>query len=394
MPKRTFAFITSKLQQAVHILVLKDRQKLYPLLGLTFLASLYEVACMMVQNQQMEATTIGTSFTFQIEQMTLAITLLYTLFIFMPPLRSWIKWTLYSVFPLTLLAISGLMISQHHASLIWYSLPVLMMLGHLPLIQSPSKWIWGSVFGVILINLAVFLPQPVHHLNALLLKQNIWINLSGSLLKSLAFIYLVICIKRYEDHILNLNRALGVEKDSASKDALTGLMNRRSLTSMVLREISRSKRTGSALSVAMLDIDHFKQINDAYGHKAGDDVLVELANVLRKNLRDVDVVARYGGEEFALILPETRCLEALALLDRLRRLVQDHIFVASGKPLRMTISSGVTQFDPRRHDPTTLFEEADLGLYESKRSGRNQVRAYGLGKMNLTIFESTNGSVS
>ncbi len=281
------------------------------------------------------------------------------------------------------------MISQHHASLIWYSLPILMMLGHLPLIQSTRKWLWGATFGVLLINLAVFLPEPVHHLNALLLKQNVWINVSSAMLKSLAFIYLVVCIKRYEDHILNLNRALSVEKDSASKDALTGLMNRRGLTSVMLREVSRSRRTGAPLSVAMLDIDHFKQINDVYGHKAGDDVLVELAKVLRHNLRDVDVVARYGGEEFALILPETRCLEALALLDRLRRLVQDHIFVASGKPLRMTISSGVTQFDPRRHDASTLFEEADLGLYESKRGGRNQVRAYGLGKMNAVMLEAS-----
>jgi diguanylate cyclase (GGDEF)-like protein len=389
MSQRTLSFLMNKITQAVHVLALKDRQKLYPLLGLTCLSSLYEVLCMVVQNHHMGATTIGTSFAFQIENMTLAIAVLYTLFIFMPPLRSWLKWTLYSFFPLSILAISALMISQHHASLIWYSLPILMMIGHLPLIHSPYKWIWGGAFGVVLINLAVFLPEPVHHLNAALLKQHFEINFGGALLKSLAFVYLIVCIKRYENHILNLNYALNIEKDSASKDALTGLMNRRSLTSVMLREISRSRRTGSPLSVAMLDIDHFKQINDVYGHKAGDDVLVELANVLRHNLRDIDVVARYGGEEFALILPETRCLEALALLDRLRRLVQDHIFVASGKPLRMTISSGVTQFDPRRHDASTLFEEADLGLYESKRGGRNQVRAYGLGKMNAHLLEAT-----
>ncbi len=389
MSQRTLSFLMNKITQAVHVLALKDRQKLYPLLGLTCLSSLYEVLCMVVQNNHMGATTIGTDFTFQIEQMTLAIAVLYTLFIFMPPLRSWLKWTLYSFFPLSILAISTLMLSQHHASLIWYGLPVLMMIGHLPLIQSTKKWLWGMLFGVVLINLAVFLPEPVHHLNAALLKQHVEINFGGAVLKSLAFIYLVVCIKRYENHILNLNYALNVEKDTASKDALTGLMNRRTLTSVMLREISRSRRTGAPLSVAMLDIDHFKQINDVYGHKAGDDVLVELAKVLRHNLRDVDVVSRYGGEEFALILPETRCLEALSLLDRLRRLVQDHIFVASGKPLRMTISSGVTQFDPRRHDASTLFEEADLGLYESKRGGRNQVRAYGLGKMNPVMLEAT-----
>jgi diguanylate cyclase (GGDEF)-like protein len=389
MPQRPLPFVFNKLTQAVHVLVLKDRQKLYPLLGLTWLSAVYEVMCMLVQNHHMGATTIGTAFTFQIEELTIAIAVLYTVFIFMPPLRAWLKWSLYSVFPLSVLVLSGLMISQHHASLMWYSLPILMMLGHLPLIQSPRKWVWGACFGVFLINLALFLPQPVHHINALILKQNLWVNFSGALLKSLAFVYLIVCIKRYEDHILNLNRALNMEKDTASKDDLTGLMNRRSLTSVMLREISRSRRTGAPLSVAMLDIDHFKQINDVYGHKAGDDVLVELAGVLRNNLRDMDVVARYGGEEFALILPETRCLEALSLLDRLRRLVGEHIFVAAGKPLRMTISSGVTQFDPRRHDATTLFEEADLGLYESKRSGRNQVRAYGLGPMNAVMLEAT-----
>jgi diguanylate cyclase (GGDEF)-like protein len=181
-----------------------------------------------------------------------------------------------------------------------------------------------------------------------------------------------------------------VEKNSASQDALTGLMNRRSLNSVLTREIARSKRNQAPLAVAMLDIDHFKQINDVYGHKTGDDVLIELAQLLRQNLRESDVVARYGGEEFALVLPETTCLEALALLDRLRRLVQGHRFTRAGKSLKVTISLGVTQFDPQRHDLSSFLEEADLGLYQSKRSGRNQVQAYGLGKMSNAMVEQRN----
>jgi diguanylate cyclase (GGDEF)-like protein len=390
MPRSFLNVMIAKALQGLHVLALKDRQKFYPLLGLALLSALYEVLCVSVQSHATGLPTQGASFVYQGVQATVTLGVLYTFFILMPPLGAWLKWTFYSFFPLGILLLSGLMISQHHASFIWYSLPVLMTLAHLQMIHSSSKWIVSTAIGIIFINLSLFLPSTTPHLNLLILKQNFWVSFSSGILKSLAFVYVLMCMKRYEDDILNLNRILDVEKNSASHDALTGLMNRRSLNSVLTREIARSKRNQASLAVAMLDIDHFKQINDVYGHKTGDDVLIELAQLLRQNLRESDVVARYGGEEFALVLPETTCLEALALLDRLRRLVQGHRFTRAGKSLKVTISLGVTQFDLQRHDLTSLLEEADLGLYQSKRSGRNQVQAYGLGKMSNAMVEQRN----
>lgn len=172
--------------------------------------------------------------------------------------------------------------------------------------------------------------------------------------------------------------ALIQQSTLALTDALTGLGNRRSFDETLTREMARTKRNGSPLSLVILDIDFFKKINDVYGHTTGDTVLKELATLIANNLRQCDWLARYGGEEYALILPDTPCLEALKLLERLRLLVEKHIFARDQSPMKITISLGITQYDVKRHTLKSLIEEADSALYEAKNKGRNQVRVYGL----------------
>jgi diguanylate cyclase (GGDEF)-like protein len=174
-------------------------------------------------------------------------------------------------------------------------------------------------------------------------------------------------------------QALALQVALATTDALTGLMNRRQFNETLKRETARSKRSQANLSLALFDIDHFKRVNDVYGHSVGDRILQEVSGLIAQNLRQSDMVARYGGEEFALILPDTPCLEALKLLDRLRILVEQQVFCLPEHPMHIAISIGLTQYDASRHTPQAFVDEADAALYEAKNGGRNQVRVFGMG---------------
>ncbi|BDI28249.1 hypothetical protein CCAX7_003000 [Capsulimonas corticalis] len=155
----------------------------------------------------------------------------------------------------------------------------------------------------------------------------------------------------------------------AASDGLTGLKNHRVFQERLADEISRAARYESALSVVLLDVDHFKQFNDSYGHPAGDAVLKVVASILRENARDMDLVARYGGEEFVLILPQTELEGALAFAERLRECIELHAW-----PLRsVTASFGVAGLRSKTDGGADLIERADTALYQSKRSGRNCV---------------------
>jgi two-component system cell cycle response regulator len=157
-------------------------------------------------------------------------------------------------------------------------------------------------------------------------------------------------------------------------DSLTQLYNKRYATDFLEREASRSVRHRRPISLVLFDIDHFKAINDKRGHPAGDTVLRELAEVLKKRIRREECLARWGGEEFALVLPDVGEEQARFVADALRKLVAEHRFGAV-KPLRVTFSAGVAEF--RRDDGSVqaLIDAADRALYEAKRRGRNQVVA-------------------
>jgi two-component system cell cycle response regulator len=155
-------------------------------------------------------------------------------------------------------------------------------------------------------------------------------------------------------------------------DGLTNLCNRKQLDATLVEEIPRARRHGRELSVLMLDIDHFKQINDTHGHLAGDSVLRGLAAMLQKRLRPNDRLGRYGGEEFCAILPETALPNAAKIGEELRALVESHVFVAEDKRISVTVSIGASCLAAGM-EPVDLYRSADEMLYKAKRTGRNKV---------------------
>ncbi|HWN17840.1 MAG TPA: diguanylate cyclase [Gemmatimonadales bacterium] len=159
-----------------------------------------------------------------------------------------------------------------------------------------------------------------------------------------------------------------LERLSAS-DSLTGLSNRRILTQRLSEELLRAQRQSHSFAVLMLDVDHFKKYNDAYGHPAGDEVLKKVANVLRTCTRAGDCTARYGGEEFAVLLSGKSGDTALQLAERIRERVAAEEFVGG----KVTISGGIAEFPHHGHTAEAVISSADEALYEAKRQGRNRV---------------------
>jgi two-component system cell cycle response regulator len=163
---------------------------------------------------------------------------------------------------------------------------------------------------------------------------------------------------------------------SAVTDGLTGVFNHAYFLSALRRETQRSKRYGLKLSLAMLDLDDFKHLNDTHGHLAGDEVLVKAASLMTQSLREVDIAARYGGEEFALILPDTPRMGAFVVADRIRKRVDEHFRRRKGGPV-VTMSGGVATFPDDAADLEQLIKRADEGLYRSKSNGKNRVTVIG-----------------
>ena len=159
----------------------------------------------------------------------------------------------------------------------------------------------------------------------------------------------------------------------ASTDGLTELANRREFEESMANEISRAGRFGGSLALILADLDNFKQVNDRFGHQAGDEVLKAFADILRETVRDIDVAARYGGEEFAILLPQTDIAGAEKLAERLREAVESNALAeAHNRPVVVTASFGVAAF-PEASTPASLFGAADEALYRAKRAGKNCV---------------------
>ena len=183
-----------------------------------------------------------------------------------------------------------------------------------------------------------------------------------------------------------LREANQILEKLAASDSLTELANRRSFFEHAAAEVQRAQRYGHPLSLQMLDIDHFKSINDHFGHAAGDEVLRKLADVLRANLRHNDLAARIGGEEFVVLLPETRLEAAAQHAERLRMAIAALRFPFDQSAHSITVSIGVAALDIGELSPDPMLMRADNGLYRAKDDGRNRVQVSWSGEVGGSLW--------
>lgn len=161
--------------------------------------------------------------------------------------------------------------------------------------------------------------------------------------------------------------------EALDRDSLTGLLKHSRIKEQVDAELNRAARAGESLSVVMLDLDNFKQINDTYGHPAGDKVIKAIAHLLRQRLRKTDAVGRYGGEEFVAVLPRCSKEEAQILMEDVRQRFNDITFTADKRSFNVTLSAGIAAFRPSVARAEQLLQEADAALYRAKTQGRNRI---------------------
>lgn len=174
-----------------------------------------------------------------------------------------------------------------------------------------------------------------------------------------------------------LRQALDEVQQMVSMDTLTGVFNRRYLFQAAAQELARTRRYGSSFAVVMLDVDHFKQVNDTYGHLSGDAVLKEVANTIGQQLRSSDVLGRYGGEEFAIILPETSGSQAVQVGERIRQQLEALTFQVDSYAIQVTVSIGIGSYTAPTDSVDVIFKRADQALYFAKASGRNTCSIFG-----------------
>lgn len=206
------------------------------------------------------------------------------------------------------------------------------------------------------------------------------------------------------DYIKRLESELAELKEQAQTDALTGIYNHRYMMQVLTQEMERTHRTQLPTTFVLLDADHFKNVNDTYGHAIGDKVLIQIAHILAQNIRKIDCACRYGGEEFALILPSTPLLVGVQVAERIREIIAStpiQIPSSSGNEtsesdereeehIYVTVSIGVDSFYADSHlTPKALIANADKFLYSAKHEGRNQVKhAQRRMKNNATVSDA------
>lgn len=176
---------------------------------------------------------------------------------------------------------------------------------------------------------------------------------------------------RYQSRLLELNQEL---KELSLRDPLTGIGNRRFMRDRLDEEAARAGRNGSSLALAIMDVDHFKRVNDRLGHDAGDHVLCGVTDIVSEGLRDYDIFARWGGEEFLIVFPQSDIEVARGVCERLRLAIEKPTIVLDGAVIEVTASFGVTEFCSGE-DPSETISRADVALRRAKDSGRNRVES-------------------
>ena len=187
-----------------------------------------------------------------------------------------------------------------------------------------------------------------------------------------------VCLLVYDvTEFASSKRALERANEQLAKlsmtDRLTGLLNRGTWENLVDAEYERFRRYGQATSLVMFDIDHFKPVNDTYGHLAGDEVIRHTADVTRNNIRQSDSAGRYGGEEFGIILPETDAESARVICERIREAIENSTVSTTAGDIRYTVSMGIAQLTETPENYMQWMQKADEALYKAKESGRNKV---------------------
>lgn len=195
-------------------------------------------------------------------------------------------------------------------------------------------------------------------------------SLTGEVDHLALILYDVTDVAVNRDELKKANEKL---KQLSRTDGLTKLNNRTTWEEAMVHEFARYQRTHHVSSLVMFDIDHFKKINDQYGHRAGDEVIRTLSKLLVKTKRTTDIAGRYGGEEFAVILPDTEAVQARYFAERLRKVVEQNPVIFENQTICYTISLGIAQTTTTLVTHQSWLEEADKALYASKHNGRNQV---------------------
>ena len=215
---------------------------------------------------------------------------------------------------------------------------------------------------VVLILFFGVLLKEIKEKNILLLKSNFKLKKLSKELEN-----------RVNEKTKSLEDANEQLKLLATTDFLTEIYNRRYFENSIKNEIEKAQRYGSNLSFIMLDIDFFKKINDTYGHKAGDMVLISLSKLIKENIRKIDIFSRIGGEEFAIILPNTNLDKTKELAIKLKDLVQNNSLLIDNQEIKITISIGLSTLDEKNQTYNEILKTADTNLYEAKRKGRNLI---------------------
>ncbi len=215
-------------------------------------------------------------------------------------------------------------------------------------------------------------------LRALLVPQSVAaeMNVHSGLNVGSALSYIVLVLLLHATlTALVVSRLLGRLHQLARRDPLTGLLNRRAVHAVLDRHARQHRRAAAAFSVLMIDVDHFKAVNDGHGHEAGDLALMHIAQLLTQTLQTQDRVGRFGGEEFVVLLPMAGLEEGCATAATLRRRVSEQPLALAGQPLRLSISIGVAEWAGPAEDPSRLLARADAALYRAKHLGRDRVEA-------------------
>jgi len=223
----------------------------------------------------------------------------------------------------------------------------------------------------------------VRAVHALLHPEDYGDLMQVSLGRGLTFLVAFVCLlgAGFGFVLAVFERVASQMEQMTTHDGLTGCWNRSTTDALLAHELQRAHRGGSPVAFVLLDLDHFKQVNDRHGHRTGDAVLRAFADAVRRRLRSSDVFGRTGGEEFGLVLPDTDIAGARWLVEAVRREVEALVVADSdGAPVKVTVSAGVAVADAQsRLSGDRLYGQADQSLYEAKRAGRNRVEVYGIG---------------